>query len=124
MDFKKYQENAERTLKSGGSLEFDLNHMALGVAGEAGELVDCIKKHTVYSKPLNEENLAEEIGDALWYLANICNLMGWNLATIAESNIDKLRTRYPEKYTDQLAITRLDKKEGEFLYKRRKCCFL
>lgn len=36
MDFKQYQENAERTLKSGGSLEFDLNHMALGVAGEEG----------------------------------------------------------------------------------------
>lgn len=113
MDFKQYQAAADRTLKTGDNLAFDLNHMALGVAGEAGELVDCIKKHTVYGKPLNEENLAEEIGDALWYLANICNLMGWNLAAIAESNIDKLRTRYPDKYSNELAITRLDKKEGE-----------
>lgn len=109
MNFEQYQAAAVRTLKRGQSQQFDLNHMALGVAGEAGELVDCIKKHTVYGKPLDEENLAEEIGDALWYLVNICNLMGWNLATIAEGNIDKLRTRYPEKYSDELAITRLDK---------------
>lgn len=109
MNFKEYQAAAERTLKRGDSEQFDLNHMAMGLCGEAGELVDCIKKHTVYGKPLDEENLAEEIGDALWYLANICSLMGWNLTVIAESNIDKLRTRYPEKYTDELASARLDK---------------
>ena len=109
MNFEQYQAAAVRTLKRGDSQQFDLNHMALGVAGEAGELVDCIKKHTAYGKPLDEENLAEEIGDALWYLANICNLMDWDLESIAYNNIAKLKKRYPEKYSDALAITRLDK---------------
>jgi NTP pyrophosphatase (non-canonical NTP hydrolase) len=109
MNFNEYQTAVVRTLKRGDNERFDLNHMALGVAGESGELVDCIKKHTVYGKVLDKENLAEEIGDSLWYLSNICNLMGWDLAAIAEKNIVKLHARYPEKYTDELASVRLDK---------------
>lgn len=109
MNFEQYQDAAKRTLKRGESQQFDLNHMALGVAGEAGELVDCIKKHTVYGKKMDFDNLAEEIGDALWYLANICNIMTWSLEDMARENISKLQKRYPEKYTDELASARLDK---------------
>lgn len=109
MNFEQYQTAAVRTLKCGENEQFDLNHMALGVAGEAGELVDCIKRHTVYGKPLDMDNLAEEIGDALWYLANICNVMGWSFEDMARRNIAKLKIRYPEKYTDELASARLDK---------------
>lgn len=109
MNFEQYQDDAKRTLKRGESQQFDLNHMAMGLCGEAGELVDCIKKHTVYGKPLDLDNLAEELGDALWYIANVCNLMEWSFEQIARENINKLRTRYPEKYTDELASARLDK---------------
>jgi NTP pyrophosphatase (non-canonical NTP hydrolase) len=104
-----YQEDAQRSLKQGESLAYDLNHMALGIAGEAGELVDCIKKHTIYNKPLDEENAIEEVGDILWYAANLCNILGITLETAAKRNIGKLALRYPEKYTDELASARLDK---------------
>lgn len=109
MNFEQYQDAAKRTLKRGDTISFDLNHMAMGLCGEAGELVDCIKKHTVYGKEMDLDNLAEEVGDALWYLANICNIMDWSLEDMARENIAKLQKRYPEKYTDELASARLDK---------------
>ena len=48
----------------------DLLHMAAGISGEAGELLDCIKKHVIYNKPLDRENAIEELGDIEAYLAD------------------------------------------------------
>ncbi len=95
------------------AVEHDRNvgliHAALGVAGEAGELVDTVKKSMFYGKPLDKENLKEEAGDTLWYLALLCQTLGCTLEEIAQANIDKLRVRYPEKYTDAAAVARADK---------------
>jgi len=87
----------------------DLTHAAYGLAGEAGEFVDSVKKHQIYNKELDKENLLEEIGDILWYTALAAEVLGANLGDIAKSNVAKLQKRYPEKYTDLLANERLDK---------------
>ena len=47
----------------------DLLHAGIGLATEAGEFLDAIKKHIFYGKKLDTVNLAEEGGDTLWYLA-------------------------------------------------------
>lgn len=104
-----YQALALRTAKR-GSFKDDLNHAALGVAGEAGEFADAVKKYTVYNRSFDLENAAEELGDLLWYIALGCETLGVAMSEVAEQNIDKLRERYPEKYTDELAAQRLDKK--------------
>lgn len=107
-DFETYQENAMRTAKRMND-DADLMHAALGLAGEAGEFADCAKRYLVYAKPLDRVNAIEEVGDILWFCALACNTLGVNMADVAAKNIDKLRERYPEKYTDQLAADRLDK---------------
>ena len=108
MKLNEYQTLALRTAKR-GSFEHDLNHVALGVAGEAGEFADAVKKHTIYNKAFDYENAAEELGDLLWYVALGCETLGITMSQVAERNIRKLRERYPEKYTDELAAQRLDK---------------
>lgn len=108
INFTQYQEQAMRTAKV-GSTDFDLMHAAYGVSGEAGEFVDCIKKAQVYGRTLDHEHAAEELGDILWFVALGCKALGVSMNDVAEKNIEKLRVRYPEKYSDALANERLDK---------------
>ena len=92
----------------------DLLHAALGLCTEAGELADPIKKAMFYGKPLDIQNLKEEAGDLLWYIAApLCRALNCTLEELAQANADKLRRRYPEKFTEAAAIARADKTEGE-----------
>lgn len=112
-----YQELANRTCKQfpGGltlpQFHTDLLHATLGISGEAGELVDSVKKSLIYSKPVDLVNLKEEAGDILWYMALLCRVLGCTFEELMAANIDKLKKRYPEKYTDAAAIARADKQE-------------
>lgn len=106
--FAEYQIGASRTAKH-QDMTFDLTHAALGLAGEAGEFADCIKKYTVYNKPLDRANAVEELGDILWFMALACDALDVDMQEVAQMNIDKLRLRYPEYYTDRLATERRDK---------------
>lgn len=111
MNFKEYQDNAIKTAKT-GDFHFNLIHAAMGLAGEAGEFTDCVKKYAIYGQTLDSKNAAEELGDILWFIALACNTLGVNMAEIAQQNITKLQARYPEKYTDLHAAQRLDKQES------------
>lgn len=108
MDFKEYQRLAQRTEKT-LPLPQALQHGMLGIITEAGELGDTIKKSVIYEKPLDFNNVEEEIGDLLWYIAVVANACGINLEDCAVKNIEKLWKRYPEKYTNEHAGYRLDK---------------
>lgn len=90
--------------------EAHLAHMALGVAGEAGEVVDLIKKHVIYHKPLDHDKVVEELGDMLFYVQGICQEIGVDLQQILRHNIAKLTHRYGSAYSDQAAIARVDVK--------------
>lgn len=109
IDFSIYQRQANRTAKKSDDLNYNLTHAALGLAGEAGEFVDAVKKAAIYGKPLDVENLREEMGGLLWYIALACESMGVSMADIAQENINKLKRRYPNAYADEYAIMRLDK---------------
>jgi NTP pyrophosphatase (non-canonical NTP hydrolase) len=108
MDFQIYQHRAMRTAKP-MEPDDDLMHAALGLAGEAGEFADAVKKHLVYGRPLDKENALEEVGDILWFCALACNVLGVDMEKVAMANIEKLKLRYPEKYADDLAHRRMDK---------------
>lgn len=84
-------------------------HMATGVCTEAGELLDCIKKHICYNQELNLENLVEEVGDILFYLQGIMNPLGISLDLCKIHNIAKLEKRYGDTYSDEAAKHRADK---------------
>ena len=70
----------------------------LGLTGEAGEVVDMIKKWIFQEKPLDREHLQKELGDCCWYLAMMCYSFGFDLDEIMQMNIDKLRARYPNGF--------------------------
>jgi NTP pyrophosphatase (non-canonical NTP hydrolase) len=83
-----------------------LNHAAEGMSTEANEFLDVIKKAFYYNKPLDITNLKEEIGDLLWYIAIACDELDTTFEDEMKRVINKLQTRYPDKYTDYHAINR------------------
>lgn len=99
-----------KQLFKGDTRDGMLTHAALGIAGEAGELVDAIKKHVIYGKPLDLANVREEIGDLRFYLEALCNVLDLNDQTIIQENINKLAKRYKDlTYSSGAAIERADK---------------
>jgi len=106
MDIKKYMIEASRTLPDLGSDLKNQMHMAIGCSTEANELLDAYKKWFAYGKELDRVNVAEEIFDCFWYLINLCKMLGIDPEVGMETNIEKLRTRYPEKFTEESANNR------------------
>lgn len=91
----------------------DLLHMAVGVSGEAGELLDAIKRYTIYQKDLDLENVIEELGDLEFYMERIRQLTGVTREQTILANIQKLGKRYSAgKYSNEQAQQRADKQEA------------
>lgn len=84
-------------------------HAAIGIAGEGGELLDAIKKVWVYDKEFDRNNLIEELGDLEFYMEAMRSLIGTSRDEVLAANVEKLRKRYPEGYTNFHAAARLDK---------------
>jgi len=83
-----------------------LLHAGMGLATEAGEFLDPLKKKLFYGKEVDLTNLKEEIGDLLWYIAIACDALDTTIEQEMYRNISKLAVRYPEKYADDAAINR------------------
>lgn len=83
-----------------------LLHAGMGLATESGEFLDMLKKHIFYGKPLDLVNAREEIGDTLWYCSLAIDVLQTTLNEVMTVNINKLRVRYPEKFTEDLAENR------------------
>lgn len=92
-----------------------LMHSAAGLCTESGELLDMLKKHINYGKEFDKTNAIEELGDLMWYIAIACDELGVSLDDIMKINIDKLKKRYGEKYSDDKAINRNLDEEREVL---------
>jgi NTP pyrophosphatase (non-canonical NTP hydrolase) len=110
MDFKEYQTQSKRTcpelndnLRVGLADEL---HMVIGISTEANELLDAYKKHFAYGKELDVVNVEEEIADIIWYISNLCRLKNIDFERALQRNIDKLKARFPEKFTQENALNR------------------
>ena len=85
-------------------------HMAVGISGEAGELLDAVKKAAVYNKPLDRANVIEELGDLEFYMEGLRQGLGITREETLAGNIAKLSVRYAGlQYTDAAAQARADK---------------
>lgn len=73
-------------------------HCAIGLSTEAGEILDAYKKSRFYGRSLNVQNVIEEAGDIMWYLALLADFYGHTLEDIMEANIQKLSKRYPNGF--------------------------
>ncbi|GAH18462.1 unnamed protein product [marine sediment metagenome] len=83
-------------------------HAALGIAGESGEVVDVVKKAVINGRPLNRIEVMKEMGDLEFYLALLRDALDIDREIVLEMNIDKLRERYPDGYSDQASRERRD----------------
>jgi len=108
LDFLEFQALAMRTANRMGR-DKDLIHAAMGLTSEAGEFMDAIKANYAYNKELDVENLIEELGDILWFVALACNSLGIPMSAPAHLCIEKLLVRYPDQFTNEGAIARADK---------------
>jgi NTP pyrophosphatase (non-canonical NTP hydrolase) len=114
-----YQQFVNAIVKPGAEIVRQLTphqahmlHMAVGVSGEAGELLDAVKKHCVYQKQIDLDNIKEEAGDILFYLTGLLNELDMSLEDCINANADKLSRRYASgRYSNEQAIARADKAE-------------
>ncbi|MCS7317836.1 MAG: nucleoside triphosphate pyrophosphohydrolase family protein [Candidatus Dojkabacteria bacterium] len=96
MDFDTYQANAAKTAIY-PTIYHRVIYPTLGLAGEVGELVNKLKKVFRDNNGNFTDNIKEqikaELGDVLWYLSEIANVLGISLSDIAKTNLDKLNDR-------------------------------
>ena len=112
MDANEYQRLAMRSASSSRQGIGSLITAALGLCGESGEFADHVKKHYAQGHSLDVEKLAEEIGDVCWYLALACQALGLDLAEVMAANVEKLRRRYPDSFSSESSIKRVDAAGG------------
>lgn len=84
-------------------------HGIVGVLTEGGELAEALGASIELGAEIDRENIVEECGDVLWYVAVLLDAIGVDLETVMEANIEKLKKRYGEKFTAAAAVARADK---------------
>ena len=92
-----------------------LMHGVMGISTEGAELLDAFKKHIFYGKELDVVNIKEEIGDIVWYLGIICDELNITFEEVMKMNVDKLKARYDDKFSEEAATTRDLDKERKIL---------
>lgn len=106
MDANEYQRLALNTAPRALSITARLMNAALGLAGESGEFADSLKKHVYHLHSLDAGQLAEELGDVLWYVALASDALGLTISDVMEANVEKLRRRYPDGFDPARSINR------------------
>jgi len=109
-DFNRYQRAAMITLAPEVKADKTkaLNNAALGLAGEAGEVADHVKKVLFQGHTLDVAKVSKELGDILWYIAEAAWALDLPMALIADENIAKLAKRYPEGFTVERSVNRAE----------------
>lgn len=109
-----YQHEAGRTVIC-HTPEDMLQHGALGLASEAGEVAGILQKvYQGHGNPLDKtpegnkayDHMLKELGDCLWMVAEICTALGVTLSDVMELNIRKLQDRYPDGFDPFLSLHR------------------
>lgn len=114
LSLDEYQQLAERTATITNKLpqilfeQMRFINFGMGLAGEAGETCDYLKKVVFHGHTLDKDKLKKELGDCLWYIATLATTAGLSLADVATANIEKLRARYPEGFDQARSINRED----------------
>lgn len=101
MDSNTYQLWAAKGIRPESEGKDPLVGFALGLAGECGEVVDSIKKkvyHGRVEEATSLDHMVEELGDVMWYVANLATTLGVTLEEVMELNVNKLESRYPNLY--------------------------
>ena len=107
MTLNKYQELAARTINYSNTMAEIESHALHGMCAEIGEL------HSLYQKmyqghQFDTDHAKKELGDLLWFIAEYCTACGLTLEDVAQTNIDKLKARYPEGFDTDKSLNRVE----------------
>ena len=116
MTASEYQQLAARTLID--KPDFDIPDVeimlvwnAIGLAGEAGEVAELVKKGVFHRHGVDDEfrrKMKKELGDVTWYMAAMCTKLDLDMGEVMQANIDKLLERYPNGYSSEDSKRRVD----------------
>ena len=107
MTGNEYQKLAMRTCNISNNKKNMLYHGVFGLTSEAGEVAGLLQK--IYQGHiLDEEHLKKELGDCIWMISEICTAKGFNLDDVMQTNIDKLKARYPTGFDPDKSLHRKD----------------
>lgn len=80
--------------------------LAAGISGEGGEVADLLKKAIGHGHKTDPVKLKKELGDIMWYVAVLAEEIGFKLSEVAQTNVEKLKARYPEGFSSERSINR------------------
>lgn len=109
LTMNEYQQLAARTINEGLPEDHKLCHALHGLAGEVGEIHSIFQK-TLQGHTFTADDLKKEIGDLLWFIAELCTVNDFEMQDVAQGNIDKLKERYPDGFSEERSVHR---KEAE-----------
>ena len=107
MTGSEYQKLASRTINNDLTKKGQEKHALHGLVGEIGEL------HSLYQKvyqghSFDGHHAMSELSDMMWFIAEYCTAMGWNLDDVMQYNIDKLIARYPDGFEADKSLHRAE----------------
>jgi NTP pyrophosphatase (non-canonical NTP hydrolase) len=106
MDSQQYREAIDRTMNHDLTEKEKLSMLALGIAGEAGEIVDTIKKIVYHGHELDKEELIKELGDLEWYITHLKKHYDISDDIVRITNVMKLNKRYKDGFSEEASRNR------------------
>ena len=107
MELNEYQKLAARTINPALDMEDQTGHALMGMAAEVGELCGLYQKQ-YQGHSIMKEHAVKEAGDILWMLAEWCTANCITMDEVAQTNIDKLRARYPDGFEQEKSLHRAE----------------
>lgn len=108
MNSEEYARIARMTINPDLDEDGQYLNAALGLAGEAGEVADHIKKVIYHGHGFDTDHIVKELGDILWYINQMCEAIGVPLGEVMRRNNDKLLKRYPNGFSSEASKNRSD----------------
>lgn len=102
LEFVPLDENEQQFVQETFNVDPRVFHAITGLASEASELIEALD----LDKQMDRTNLLEEVGDCCWYSALLTDSLSSDLGHVMDINIQKLQTRFPDKFDSKLAVDR------------------
>lgn len=108
MDNLRYREAIKRTMNEELTEKEKLSMLAMGIAGESGEIVDTIKKMLYHGHSLERTQLVLELGDLEWYLQHLKSHFNISDEEVYIHNTLKLNKRYKGGFSEEASRNRIE----------------
>jgi NTP pyrophosphatase (non-canonical NTP hydrolase) len=106
MEGNVYQKLAMKTVNPELTKKDMLVNGVMGLNGESGEVIDVVKKHMFQGHELDVDKIKKELGDVMWYVAEVCESLDLKMDEVMECNIAKLANRFKNGFTKEESINR------------------